>query len=268
MAQLWNSLLDGIFWLLKYFYGWVHDWGFAIILLTVLFRIVTFPLVWKQTKSMIEMQKIQPKIKALQEKYKNNKEKQQEELMKFYSENKVNPFGGCLPLLLQMPLLFALFSVLRTNLPTYIAKFVPVAQQAATKHWWFIIPDITMSPQTVYSVASTASTHTAGVGGIASVVSTSAVVAGQGGVVAGVVAVLPYAILVVLFALSTLVPQYLMTKDPTQRRTATYMSLMMVWFGFISPAGVLIYWVTSSAWQIAQQVITQRSLAAKEGAES
>ena len=61
---------------------------------------------------MIEMQKIQPKIKALQEKYKNNKEKQQEELMKFYSENKVNPFGGCLPLLLQFPILIALYGVL------------------------------------------------------------------------------------------------------------------------------------------------------------
>jgi YidC/Oxa1 family membrane protein insertase len=267
-VAIWNSLLDGIFWLLRYFYGWVHDWGFAIILLTILFRIVTFPLVWKQTKSMIEMQKIQPKIKALQEKYKNNKEKQQEELMKFYSENKVNPFGGCLPLLLQMPLLFALFSVLRTNLPLYIEKAVPVAQQAAMKQWWFIIPDITMSPQQVYTVASTPATHTVGVGAVASAVSTSAVVAGQGGVVAGVMAVLPYVVLVVLFALSTLVPQYLMTKDVTQRRTATYMSLMMVWFGFISPAGVLIYWVTSSAWQIAQQVLTQRQLAAKEEAGS
>jgi len=267
VGNIWASLLEGIFWLLKYFYGWVHDWGFAIILLTILFRIVTFPLVWKQTKSMIEMQKIQPKIKALQDKYKNNKEKQQEELMKFYSENKVNPFGGCLPLLLQMPLLFALFSVLRENLPKHIATLAPAAQ-AAAKQWWVIIPDITMSPQQVYAVASTPATHTVSVGAVASAVSTSAVVAGQGGVVAGVLAVLPYAILVVLFALSTLVPQYLMTKDVTQRRTATYMSLMMVWFGFISPAGVLIYWVTSSAWQIAQQVLTQRQLAAKEGAES
>jgi YidC/Oxa1 family membrane protein insertase len=269
VGDLWQALLSGIFWLLKYFYGWVGDWGFAIILLTILFRIITFPLVWKQTKSMIEMQKIQPKIKALQEKYKNNKEKQQEEMMKFYQENKVNPFGGCLPLLLQMPLLFALFSVLRVNLPEYISKFVPVAQQAAARQWWVLVPDITMSPQQVYSVASTAATHTVGpAGGLGSAVATSAIVAGQGGVVSGLIAVIPYVILVILFALSTLVPQYLMTKDPTQRRTASYMSLMMVWFGFISPAGVLIYWVTSSAWQIAQQVLTQRTLAAREGAES
>jgi YidC/Oxa1 family membrane protein insertase len=188
--------------------------------------------------------------------------------MKFYQENKVNPFGGCLPLLLQMPLLFALFSVLRNNLPHYISTLAPAAQ-AAAKQWWILVPDITMSPQQVYSVASTAATHTVGVPtGVASVVASSAVVAGQGGVLAGVIAVIPYVILIVLFALSTLIPQYLMTKDPTQRRTASYMSLMMVWFGFISPAGVLIYWVTSSAWQIAQQVLTQRTLAAKEGAES
>jgi YidC/Oxa1 family membrane protein insertase len=190
-------------------------------------------------------------------------------MMKFYQENKVNPFGGCLPLLLQMPLLFALFSVLRTQLPEYISKSVTLAQQAAARQWWVLVPDITMSPQQVYSVASTVATHTAGpAGGLGSAVATSAIVAGQGGVISGVVAVIPYVILVVLFALSTLIPQYLMTKDPTQRRTASYMALMMVWFGFISPAGVLIYWVTSSAWQIAQQVLTQRTLAAKEGAES
>lgn len=265
---LWNSLLDGIFWLLKYFYGWVGDWGFAIILLTVVFRIITIPLVWKQTKSMIEMQKIQPKIKALQEKYKNNKEKQQEELMKFYQENKVNPFGGCLPLLVQMPLLFALFQVLRTNLPDYIAKFSPVAQ-AAAKQWWVLIPDITMSPQQVWGVASTTATQTVGASGAAaSAAATSVVVAGAGGVMSGVIAIFPYVILVALFALSTWLPQYLLTKDPMQRRTAAYMSLVMIWFGFISPAGVLIYWVTSSAWQVVQQVLTQRMLAAREGAES
>jgi YidC/Oxa1 family membrane protein insertase len=99
-------------------------------------------------------------------------------------------------------------------------------------------------------------------------VSTSAVVAGAGGFLNGAIAILPYVILVALFALSTWLPQYLLTKDPTQRRTAAYMSLVMIWFGFISPAGVLIYWVTSSAWQVVQQVLTQRMLAAKEGADS
>jgi YidC/Oxa1 family membrane protein insertase len=230
--------------------------------------------VWKQTKSMIEMQKIQPKIKALQEKYKNNKEKQQEELMKFYKENKVNPFGGCLPLLLQMPLLFALFSVLRESLPRYIAETaiaqnIPAAAQAASKQWWVLIPDITKTPSEVYSIVSTAATNTVNaVGQVGSAVATSAIVPGAGGALNGVLAALPYVVMVALFALSTWLPQYLLTKDKTQRRTAAYMSIMMVWFGFISPAGVLIYWVTSSGWQIGQQVLTQRSLAAKEEADA
>jgi YidC/Oxa1 family membrane protein insertase len=259
VGAIWQVVLDAIFWLLKYFYGWVGDWGFAIILLTVAFRIVLIPLTWKQTKSMYELQEIQPKIKALQEKYKNDKEKQQEELMKFYQENKVNPFGGCLPLLLQMPLFIALFSVLRDTLPKYIAT-LPLAAQAAAKQWWILIPDITMSPQQVYGVASGTATQTVSVAtSTASAVSTSAVVAGSG-VLSGVVAILPYLVLVVLFGLSVWLPQYLMTKDPTQRKTGAYMAIVMLWFGFVSPAGVLLYWVTSSGWQVAQQVITQRAM--------
>jgi YidC/Oxa1 family membrane protein insertase len=260
VGAIWQAVLDAIFWLLRYFYGYVHDWGWAIILLTVAFRVVMIPLTWKQTKSMYELQEIQPKIKALQEKYKNDKEKQQEELMKFYKENKVNPFGGCLPLLLQMPLFIALFSVLRDNLPRYIAT-LPITAQAAARQFSVFIPDITLSPQQVYSIASSVPTQTAGVAkGVASAVATSAVTAGQGGVLAGVVAVLPYMILVVLFGLSVWLPQYLITKDPTQRKTGAYMAIVMLWFGFISPAGVLLYWVTSSGWQVVQQVITQRSL--------
>jgi YidC/Oxa1 family membrane protein insertase len=267
VGAIWPAILSGIFWLLQFLYGYVHDWGVAIILLTIAFRVVLIPLTWKQTKSMYELQEIQPKIKALQEKYKNDKEKQQEELMKFYKENKVNPFGGCLPLLLQMPLFIALFSVLQKNLPAYIAT-LPLAAQAAAKHFWILIPDITMSPQQVYGLASSVPTHTAGFAtGAASAVATSAVVSGGGGVLSGVLAVLPYMVLVVLFGLSVWLPQYLMTQDPTQRKTGTYMAIVMLWFGFVSPAGVLLYWVTSSGWQVAQQVLTQRTLArAKESA--
>jgi YidC/Oxa1 family membrane protein insertase len=268
LDPIWkNGLLVWIFSALQWLYTNVtHDYGFAIILLTLGFRLLLTPLTWKQTKSMYELQEIQPKIKALQEKYKNNKEKQQEEMMKFYQENKVNPFGGCLPLILQMPLFIALFSVLRENLAQHIAT-LPATAQAAAKTFWVIIPDITMSPQQVYQVASTVPTHTVAPG--ASLVATSAVVAGSGGVVHGVIAALPYFVFVILFGLSVWLPQYLMTKDPTQRRTGTYMALMMLYFGFITPAGVLIYWVTSSAWQVVQQIFTQRVLAkAKEEAEA
>lgn len=244
MGAIWDGLKDYIFLALQYLYSGVHDYGFAIILLTIGFRVLMTPLMWKQTKSMIELQKVQPKIKALQAKYKDNKEKQQEELMKFYSENKVNPFGGCLPLLLQMPLLFALYGVLGGTAETGNLLKHLATNPTISKAFWVVLPDITKSPQAIYQAAAGA------------------------GFLAGVWAALPYLIFAALFALSTWLPQYLMTKDPTQRRTASYMSIMMLWFGFVSPAGVLIYWVTSSAWQVGQQMLTQRMLAAKEGAES
>lgn len=99
--------------ILRFFYDWTGDYGLAIILLTVTVRVFMLPLTIKQTKSMQEMKKLQPKLKILQDKYKDDKQKLQEEIMKFYSEHKVNPLAGCLPLLLQLPIMFSLFGVLR-----------------------------------------------------------------------------------------------------------------------------------------------------------
>ncbi len=112
MGDIWVQFKEVIFQALLYLEGITGDWGMAIILLTIAIRILLLPLTWKQTKSMVEMQRVQPQLKALQVKYKDDKEKLQEETMKFYSENKVNPFGGCLPLLLQFPILIALYQVL------------------------------------------------------------------------------------------------------------------------------------------------------------
>jgi len=93
---------------------WFHDslgvsWAIAIIFLTIIIRVILIPLTVKQYTSMRAMQKLQPQMKALQEKHKDDKAKLNEEMMKFYKENKVNPFGSCLPLLLQMPILMALY---------------------------------------------------------------------------------------------------------------------------------------------------------------
>ena len=124
--------------------GAYRNYGIAIILLTIVMRLILMPLTIKQTKSMYEMQKIQPKIKALQDKYKNDKEKQQEELMKFYQENKVNPFGGCLPLLIQMPIFIALFRVLGKDGPLFkLIQSMPHAAQVEASKFWVILPSLT-----------------------------------------------------------------------------------------------------------------------------
>src|SRR4051794_29041932 len=99
--------------ILAFLYSVMPNYGVAIIGLTVLVRLALFPLTAKQVRSMQKMQLIQPEIKKLQAQYKNDRQKLNEEIMKFYKENKVNPMAGCLPLVFQMPVFFALYRVLR-----------------------------------------------------------------------------------------------------------------------------------------------------------
>lgn len=234
------EFIEGIlFDVLKYFYGWVNDYGLAIIMLTILIRIALLPLTLKQSKSMYELQRIQPKIKELQEKYKGNKEKLQEETLKFYQENKVNPFGGCLPLIIQMPVFIALFRVLGGTpakpgmFLQYIAAMSP-AQAEVARRFWIILPDLTKTPQGIFSAS-------------------------------GIWAALPYAILVVLFGLSIYIPQLMQPGEKQQKQIALYMSVVMLVFGWSAPAGVLVYWVTSSLLQIGQQFVTNKIYARNEG---
>jgi YidC/Oxa1 family membrane protein insertase len=91
----------------------IASYGIVIILLTIIVRLILTPLTITQTRSMARMQKIQPQLKELQKKYKDDKQKLQQETMAFYKENNVNPMAGCLPLILQMPVFFALFQTLR-----------------------------------------------------------------------------------------------------------------------------------------------------------
>jgi YidC/Oxa1 family membrane protein insertase len=91
----------------------IENYGIVIILLTIIVRLVLTPLTISQTRSMARMQKLQPQLKELQKKYKDDKQKLQQETMDFYRKNNVNPLAGCLPLLLQMPVFFALFGALR-----------------------------------------------------------------------------------------------------------------------------------------------------------
>ncbi|MDQ1465698.1 MAG: YidC/Oxa1 family rane protein insertase [Actinomycetota bacterium] len=111
-----NPLYKAIGFLLAVAYSIVpaHNLGLAIILLTCVVMLALFPLTAKQARSMISMQKVQPEIKRLQQKYKNDKQKQNEEILKFYQENKINPLAGCLPLVMQFPIFISLFHVLRS----------------------------------------------------------------------------------------------------------------------------------------------------------
>ena len=114
-ANIFQPLIDVFESVLKFFHNSVGvGWGVSIVLLTILIRALLVPLTLKQFKSMQSLQRLQPELKALQAKYKDDKQRQQQELMKFYKENKVNPLGSCLPLVAQLPVFVPVLSHARS----------------------------------------------------------------------------------------------------------------------------------------------------------
>ncbi len=114
----------GLHWLMAFLYGLVPNYGVVILLMSIIVKILTFPLTQKSYGSMKRMQLVQPKIQELQEKYKNNKEVLQQKTMELYKQEKVNPMGGCLPMLLQLPVLYGLFIIFRTAIELRGAPFM------------------------------------------------------------------------------------------------------------------------------------------------
>src|SRR5687767_688954 len=108
-----DSLFEAISSLLSAIYSVVPDYAVAIALLTCVAMVITTPLTLKSTRSMIEMQRMQPEIRKLQAEYKHDRQKLNEEMMRFYKEHQINPLGGCLPLLIQAPVFSILYYVVR-----------------------------------------------------------------------------------------------------------------------------------------------------------
>lgn len=221
-GDIWRAIVAALNWLLQGFFAFTGNYGIAIILVTLLVKIVLLPLTVKQTRSMIAMQKIQPEIRKLQEKYKDDKEKLSQEMMKFYKENKVNPFGGCLPLILQLPVFIALFTVLRKYLLT-----PPVLQLGNTFTMLKGYPTGIMAKNAsflwIHSLADT--TRAAD----------------------------PTYILLILLAASTWYSQKQVMTDPRQRNMMIIMPLITAFIGLSLPAGVVLYWTTTNVLQIIQQ---------------
>jgi YidC/Oxa1 family membrane protein insertase len=119
IANVLQPLIDACEWVLEFWHGVIgngpNSWGWSIILLTFTVRIVILPLTFKGVKSMQRLQTLQPEIKKIQERYKDDKQRMQQEVMAFYQQEKVNPLGSCLPLLLQIPFFISLFYLLRSD---------------------------------------------------------------------------------------------------------------------------------------------------------
>jgi YidC/Oxa1 family membrane protein insertase len=241
LANIFQPLID----VFEAVIRWLHDtggfgWGFSIILLTIIVRAALVPLTLKQFKSMQAMQRLAPEIKALQEKYKDDKQRQQQELMAFYKENQVNPFGSCLPLVLQLPVFLSLFYMLRKDLKTDICPAVLQKAGAidAAKH--------------VISGAKLQSTpcHTATSKFLfIPDITTKA----TGGVLVA---------LIVLYIGSQLASSVLMSvsADRNQRLLMIGMPFLFTTFIFRFPAGLIVYWITTNLWTVGQQYLVRRTM--------
>jgi len=215
----------------------IANYGIVIILLTLIVRIVLVPLTMSQTKSMAKMQKIQPELKELQKKYKDDKQKLQQETMEFYRKNNVNPLAGCLPLLLQMPVFFALFRALRN--PSEIVTNILGN---------FTIDGVANGIKTGLAGFSTAGEFT--IMGVAN--------PNYNFLWMNLNEKDPWYILVILMVATMFLTTRMTTTDPKQSKI---MYIMPVVFGIISfqfPSGILVYWVTSNIWGIGQQWVVNK----------
>jgi YidC/Oxa1 family membrane protein insertase len=205
------------------------SWGGAIIALTVAMRTLLIPLTYKQLKGMRALQALQPQIKELQAKYKNDKQRMQQEMMRFYKENKVNPFASCVPLLAQLPVFITLFYVLQNDLRLDIcgqtAKTCSeFAVQQGNSAGFFgesflFIPDLTAKA--------------------------------EGGVLIA---------LLVIYVVTQLISGLVMsvTADKSQRMLMFVLPLIFVPFIVSFPSGLILYWITTNVWTIGQQYTIQK----------
>ena len=213
-VQLMASAVEGLF-------NIVHDWGLAILIFTIIFRAILTPLMIKQTKSTYMMQKIQPKILELQQRFGDDPVRMREEQQKLYAEAKYNPLAGCLPMLLQMPIFIALFQALRN-----IQDFVSWKGDFT---FFSLIPDLLKTPSEMWAE--------------------------------GFGAFFPYLLLMIIFAGATFLPMLFQQTGQQGKQTmimAIVMTGFMLWVGWSSPAGVLLYWGASSLLGVLQSTLARR----------
>src|SRR5271167_330855 len=234
------------------------SWGLAIVGLTVLIRAVLVPLTYRQLKSMQEMQRLAPQINAIKEKYKDDKQRQQQEIMKFYKEHKINPLASCLPFALQLPVFISLFYMLRTDLKFDICGKELRRYYTRELHRPIIsnsqIPEhaVKVMGHTVKGLTETGCNVVAP--GSAKFLFIPDITAKATGI-ALIVLILMY---VGSQIVSTLVATA--TADPNQRRLMLLLPLVFVVILYRYPAGLLVYWITTNLWTIGQQYLIRRRL--------
>ena len=227
---MWEIFKDAIFYVIQFFYNFCGDWGLAIIIVTLIFRALVTPLIYSQSKSTYQTQKMKPEMDKIKERFPGDTVRQNEETQKLYAAAKYNPLMGCIPMLIQLPIFMALFQVLRE-----LDKYIPTG--AENYCFYNIVPNLVYTPGDALSI--------------------------------GIGTFVPYLILLLVFALATFLPMMFQNNtDPSQKNTmmimGSIMTLMMLWIGWSSPAGVLLFWGASSVLAILQTRVSTRIIKNKD----
>jgi YidC/Oxa1 family membrane protein insertase len=254
-----------------------HSYGLMIIGLTLIVMVVVTPLTLKATRSMLMMQQLQPELKKLQSKYKDDRQKLNEELLAFYRENNINPVGGCLPLLVQTPVFLVLYNVLRgltLRVPTtgtdlghsvgqHLAGSTPLTNAPSVVRTFD--PQYLPTDSTLYENLR-ASTEMRSLGldlarSASDLISTD------------VVGSIPYLVLIALVAVTGVVQQRQIQSrssgaaiNPQQQMIMKFMPLFLPVFSFALPAGLVLYFVVSNTYRVGQQWFISRNIYGKHQA--
>jgi len=219
-----------LFWVLKLFYKMIGNYGWAIVLLTILVRIPFIPLVNKSQQSMRKMQQIQPKMAEIREKYKKDPQRMQSEMMQLYKTHKVNPLGGCLPMLLQIPVFFALYKILLITIELRGAPFM----------LW--ITDLS-APDTLFG-------HIPAwlplIGGFA-------------------IGPLPILMGATMVLQQKMTPT---SMDPAQNKMMMLMPVVFTFLFLNFASGLVLYWLMNNIFSIIQQIYVNRKLAREAASAS
>ena len=210
MGKIMDWLAGGLGWLLDGIVQFTGSYGISIILSTIIVRLLLYPLTLSQTKSMMAMREIQPELNELQKKYKDNPEEYQKRTMELYQKNKINPLGGCLPMLVQLPILWAFFRVLRDLPYGEASKFLGI--------WVLSEPD-------------------------------------------------KFYVLPLLAALTTYLQSKMTVTDSSQKSMLVAMPIMIGIFSLSFPSGLVLYWITSNIFSIAQQAWLNKLYPVKQGGQ-
>jgi YidC/Oxa1 family membrane protein insertase len=231
---------------LSFFYSLVPNYAAAIALLTLAVMIVLTPLTLKGTRSMMIMQSLQPEMKKLQAQYKDDRQKLNEELLKFYKENNINPLGGCLPLLIQLPVFLILYRVIAglTYIPAGQTTFHPKYLDQSSELYRSLVGQTQMRAlgMNLAESATKALQHS-------------------------FVSVLPYLILIIGVAATSIIQQRQISgrnpaaaSNPQQQMLMRLGPIMITGFSLIVPGALVIYFFVSNLYRVGQQALISRTI--------